>query len=116
MPSFGGTSYWVRGPDNLDADLKRRAAYRPDVLIKRLREIARRFADHNRFRESRLLDRLTTAHRRIVNVLPILYHQNHPALHPRIRRSKPGTRNFIGKPQAGPGGGQGKGPHGIQGQ
>ena len=69
------------------------------IDIKRLREIAQRFADHNRFRESRLLDRLTTAHRRIVNVLPILYHQNHPALPGFVRTSTPcGLPGFKPRP------------------
>ncbi len=33
MPSFGGTSYWVRGPDGLDADALAEAALKKGVVI-----------------------------------------------------------------------------------
>ena len=51
-----------------------------DIDRRRLREILARFRAHNQLRAQRLLEGLPTHHRRIVEVLPILYHQNHPAL------------------------------------
>jgi GntR family transcriptional regulator / MocR family aminotransferase len=33
MPTFGGTAYWVKGPDNLDANLLQEEARKQGILI-----------------------------------------------------------------------------------